>query len=177
MIASLAGSLIGAGLGLAGSIYGGIQASKAMREVRGNIKQQQKENQNWYDRRYNEDFTQSATAQNILRQNAEEYKRRNQAAAGAAAVSGGTEESVAAEKERNAKALADATATIAAAGDARKDRIEQQYMSNKQGLQGQLNNMEIAKANAISQAVGGVADAAGTAGLNLDDLIAKRAIV
>ena len=168
------GSLIGGALGLAGSIYGGIKASEAVKNVKGNIEQQQADNQAWYDRRYNEDYTQSATAQNILRQNAEEYKRRNAAAAGMAAVGGGTEESVAATKEANAKALADATANIAAAGEARKDRIEQQYMHTKQGLQGQLNNMELAKANAISSAVGGVADAAGTAGMDIDELLAKK---
>ena len=165
------GSLIGGALGLAGSIYGGIKASEAVKNVKGNIEQQQADNQAWYDRRYNEDYTQSATAQNILRQNAEEYKRRNAAAAGMAAVGGGTEESVAATKEANAKALADATANIAAAGDARKDRIEQQYMQNKRGLQGELNNMELAKANAIAQAASGFADAAGTAGMGIDELI------
>lgn len=167
-------SAIGAGIGLLGSMYGGWKASEAMKNVKGNIEQQQADNQAWYDRRYNEDYTQSATAQNILRQNAEEYKRRNKAAQGMAAVGGGTEEAAAATKEANAKALADATATIAAAGDARKDRIEQQYMQNKQGLQGQLNNMELAKANAISNAVGGVADAAGTAGMSIDELLAKK---
>lgn len=168
------GSIIGAGLGLLGSIYGANQASKAMRKVRGDIKKQQEENQNWYDRRYNEDYTQSATAQNILRQNAEEYKRRNRAAAGAAAVIGGTGESAAATKAANAKALADATADIAAAGEARKDRIEQQYMGNKMGLQGQLNNMEVARAKAVSDAAGGFADAAGTAGMSIDELIEKK---
>ena len=165
------GSLIGGALGLAGSIYGGWKASEAAKKVKSNIEDQQAENQAWYERKYNEDYTQSATAQNILRQNAEEYKRRNAAAAGMAAVGGGTEESVAATKEANAKALADATANIAAAGDARKDRIEQQYMQTKRGLQGELNNMELAKASAIAQAASGFADAAGTAGMGIDELI------
>lgn len=158
------GSIIGGALGIGASILGGIQASRAMKGVQSNLEQQRRDNQNWYDRRYNEDATQRADAQRILTQTAEAIKQRNKAAAGSAAVMGGTEESVAATKEANAKAMADAASQIAVAGDARKDNIEQQYQQRDQALQGQLNNMEVAKANAITQAAAGAAGAAGSGG-------------
>lgn len=148
-----------------GAIFGGISASKAMKKVKKNIQEQQRKNQDWYDQRYNEDATQRADAQRILTMTQESIRQRNQQAAGAQAVMGGTEESVAAAKAANNAALADATSQIAVNADRRKDQIEQQYMATDQQLQGQLNNLEINKANAISQAVQGVANAgAGIAG-------------
>ena len=164
------GSLIGAAIGLGSSIYGGIKASRAMKGVKQNLEQQQRENQNWYDRRYNEDATQRADAQRILTQTAEAIKQRNKAAAGSAAVMGGTEESVAATKAANAQAMADAASRIAVAGEARKDGIEQQYLQRDQQIQGQLNNMEVQRATAITQAAAGVAGAAGATGEGYDQL-------
>lgn len=153
--------LIGAALGAAGSIFGGISASKAMKRAKENVERQMRENQDWYDRRYNEDATQRADAQRILTMTENSIKRRNKAAAGTAAVMGGTDESVAAEKAANAQAMADATSQIAANADARKDAIENQFMSRKADLNNQLNQIEKEKAQAISQAVQGVTSAAG----------------
>ena len=158
------GSAIGGALGSGGAIFGGISASKAMKQVKKNIEGQMKDNQNWYDRRYNEDATQRADAQRILTITNENIKQRNQQAAGAQAVMGGTEESVAA-KAANNQALADATSQIAVNGERRKDQIESQYMQTKADLNDKLNNLEQAKAQAVSQAVQGVAQAgAGIAG-------------
>ena len=159
------GSAIGGALGIGGAIFGGISASKAMKQVKKNIEGQMKDNQNWYDRRYNEDATQRADAQRILTITNENIKQRNQQAAGAQAVMGGTEESVAAAKAANNQALADATSQIAVNGERRKDQIESQYMQTKAALNDKLNNLEQAKAQAVSQAVQGVAQAgAGIAG-------------
>lgn len=160
------GSAIGGALGIGGAIFGGISASKAMKKAKRNIENQMRENQNWYDRRYNEDATQRADAQRILTMTNENIRQRNQAAAGTQAVMGGTEESVAAAKAANNQALADATSQIAVNGERRKDQIESQYMSTKAELNEKLNALEQAKAGAVSQAVQGVAQAgANIAGL------------
>lgn len=153
------GSIIGGAVGAGASIFGGISASKAMKKVRQNIEGQLAENQSWYDRRYNEDVTQRADAQRVLTAVNDNIRQRNQAAAGAAAVAGGTEESLAATKAANSAALAEAASQIAVAGENRKDNIETQYLANKANLNANLNNMEVGKAQAISQAVQGVADA------------------
>ncbi len=154
--------MIGAAVGAAGSIFGGISASKAINKMKANIEAQKKSNQDWYDRRYNEDATQRADAQRILTMTEESIKNRNKAAAGAAAVMGGTEESVAAAKEANNKALSDATSQIAVNAEQRKDSIEQQYQQRDADLTNQLNSLEQQKAEAIGQAVQGVAGAAGS---------------
>lgn len=154
--------LIGSAIGAAGSIFGGISASKALKKVKRNIEAQRKKNQDWYDQRYNEDATQRADAQRILTQTEESIKQRNKAAAGSAAVMGGTDESVAAAKAANNQALADATSQIAASADQRKDNIEATYMQNDNAFAEQLNNVQKDKAQAISSAVQGVANAAGS---------------
>lgn len=156
------GSLISGAMGIGGAIFGGISASKAMKKVQKNLENQQRENQDWYDRRYNEDATQRADAQRILAITEQNIRNRNRQAAGTAAVMGGTDESVAATKAANASAMADAASQIAIAGDQRKDSIEQQYMATKASLNDKLNEMEKQKANAISQAVQGASNAAGS---------------
>lgn len=153
------GSAIGGALGIGASIFGGISASKAMKKVKKNLEGQMKENQDWYDRRYNEDATQRADAQRILTMTNDNIRQRNRAAAGTQAVMGGTEESVAAAKAANNQALAEATSQIAVNGERRKDQIEGQYMQTKDALNEKLNNMEIGKAEALSQAVQGVTQA------------------
>lgn len=153
------GSAIGGALGIGGSIFGGISASKAMKKAKRIVEGEMKDNQNWYDRRYNEDATQRADAQRILTMTNDNIRQRNQQAAGAQAVMGGTDESVAATKAANNQAIADATSQIAVNGERRKDQIESQYLQTKADLNEKLRNIEIGKANAVSQAVQGVAQA------------------
>ena len=161
----LFGSIAGGALGAVGSIFGGISASKAMKKVKKNLQAQKQENKDWYDRRYNEDATQRADAQRILTKTEESIRNRNQQAAGAQAVMGGTEESVAAAKAANNQALADATSQIAVNAEARKDQIEQTYQQRDAQINDALNNLEMKKAEAISSAVQGLAQAgAGIAG-------------
>ena len=155
------GSIIGGAAGIAGSIFGGISASKAMKQVKNNLQDQKRSNQDWYNQRYNEDATQRADAQAILARTEAAITSRNKAAAGAAAVMGGTEESVAATKAANAQAQAEATSNIAVNAERRKDSIEQQYQQRDAQLDEALNNMEVNKAHAISQAVQGVSSATG----------------
>ena len=142
-----------------GGIFGGISASKAMKRVKANLQEQKRKNQDWYDRRYNEDATQRADAQRILTRTEESIKNRNRQAAGVQAVMGGTDESVAAAKAANNQALAEATSQIAVNADARKDQIESTYQQRDAQLNEALNNMEIGKAQAIGQAVQGVTQA------------------
>lgn len=154
------GTLIGAGLGLASSIAGGIANRKARQKQEQMIAQQQKENQAWFDRKYNEDPTKRADTVRLLTQMQEQIKNRNKAAKGRQAVMGGTEDSTTAVKEANNKTLADTTSQIVAANDARKDNIENQYRARNSQLQGQQMGLEAEKAADTANAVAGVAGTA-----------------
>lgn len=155
------GSAIGGALGIGASIWGGVSASKAMKRVKKNLNNQMKENQNWYDQRYNEDATQRADAQAMITATQDAIRERNKQAAGSAAVMGGTEESVAATKQANADAMAQTASNITVNAENRKDQIESQYLQTKASLNEQLNNLEQAKAQNTAQAVQGVASSAG----------------
>ena len=156
--------LIGAALGAAGSIAGGIASMRAANNARKMVEQEKNDNQNWYDRRFNEDATQKADAQRILSMTEESIKNRNKQAAGSQAVMGGTDESTAAAKAANNQALSDATGTINALAERQKNRVEDQYQQNKSVINQDLENIERQKAQAITGAIKGVTDAAG----NLD---------
>lgn len=162
------GSLIGAGLGLVSSIAGGIANRNARRKQEQMLAQQQRENQAWYDRRYNEDPTKRADTVRLLTQMQEQIKNRNRAAKGRQAVIGGTEDSTTAVKEANNKTLADTTSQIVAANEARKDAIEQQYQQNKRTIQGQQMQMEAEKSADTANVVAGVAGTAANIAATLD---------
>lgn len=162
------GALIGAGLWLASSIAGGIANRKARRKQEQMLAQQQRENQAWYDRKYNEDPTKRADTVRLLTQMQEQIKNRNRAAKGRQAVMGGTEDSTTAVKEANNKTLADTTSQIVAANEARKDAIEQQYQQNKRSIQSQQMQMEAEKSADTANVVAGVAGTAANIAATLD---------
>jgi hypothetical protein len=116
----------------------------------------------WYNKNYNEDFTQRADAQQLLSYTADQIKQRNKAAAGTAAVMGGTDESVVAEKEANNKAMADAVSKIAAAGSNRKDQIDSTYMEGMMGQKDKMSDIETERAKQIAKA------GSALGGLNID---------
>ena len=135
---------------------------KAAKKAKANVEEQKQENENWYNKRYNEDPLQRSSAQRVLTYMNDAMRKRARAAAGKAAVSGGTQESVAAEKEANAKAIADATSSIYASNEARKDNIERQYRQRDANLKDRLAEIEQQRSQAIANAITGVVSAGGS---------------
>lgn len=146
---------------LASSVFGGSKAAKAQREANRLLEQQKGENQAWYERRYNEDYTQTPEAQNMIRMAKDAAEKQYRRVEGAAAVAGGTDEAVAKAKEAGNEMVANAVANIAAQGTARKDAIEGQYRQTDAALTGQQVAALQGKAQAISGAAGQAASAFG----------------
>lgn len=165
------GAIIGGALSLGSQWLGNRAASKAANQATERTKQLLSDNQNWYDRRYNEDVTARADAQQVMNRLQEAIRKRNQAAEGKAAMMGGTGAALAAEKAANAAALANAAGQIAAQGAARKDSIEQQYLNAKSTITGQLNNIDQQRAANIAAATSAAASALGNAGNSVDDYL------
>lgn len=163
------GTLIGSGIGVVGSLFGGVSAAKQARKAERRIEAGRAENEAWYNRRYNEDGTQRADAQRVLTTLADSVRRRNRAAAGRAAVMGGTEEAAAATRAQNNEMMADATSRVAASAEGRKDRIEEQYMANDRAYNNQLAGIDQQRAAATSAAIQGVAQAGASIGSVFDD--------
>jgi len=151
------GAIAGAALGAASSIAGSFAARKQAKKAEAQLEQQKKANEDWYARRYNEDYTQTAEAQRALTLAREEAQRQIAAARGRQAVMGGTEESVAATQDAVNRGIADTMSQIAAQGTARKDAIENTYLGKRDSIAQQYMTMYNNRANAVSQAAGNAA--------------------
>lgn len=162
------GSLVGAGLGLVSSIAGGISNRKRAKRQQRMLDQQEKENQAWYDRKYNEDPTKRADTVRLFTQMQEQIANRNKAAKGRQAVMGGTDDSTMSVKEANNKTIADSTSQVVSANESRKDNIEQQYRQTKQNIQNQRMGLEQQKAENTAQVMNGVAGTAANIAATLD---------
>ena len=143
MWSSIVNGIMGAGGGLLGS----LGKQQAIDDKQHGIGVRKGENQSWFNRRYNEDPTQRVDAMRILSMTEDALRRRNRAAEGRKAVMGGTEESVAAEREMAGNALSNVTSQIAAANESRKDQIEQQYLSRKNKLDDEYWDAEAERPN------------------------------
>ena len=170
----MVGSLIGAGLSVLGGVAGGIANRKAADRAAQMREKEKRDNENWYNRRYNEDATQRADAQRLLQLTEENIKRRNKAAAGTHAVMGGSGANVAATKDANNEVLGDAVSRIAAQGEARKDAIEESYRNRKAAIAGEEYNAQLQKGANIAGAIQGVAGAAGSIAGALGDVQWKK---
>lgn len=167
-------AIAGAALGTAGSIVGGIASARANRKKRKALQKRKKENEDWYNRRYNEDATQRADAQALLSRTEEAIRDRNRAAAGRQAVIGGTDEAVAATRAANSAALADTAAQIVANNEQRKDQIEQTYLSRRDSLDDQLNGMDAQRSQDVATATSGLLNTAGSIAASLDSTAKKK---
>lgn len=158
-----------------GGLFGGLSKNAMIKRQIEAVEKKKKENEDWFNRRYNEDATQRADAQRLLTMQEERMKKANRSAAGTAAVMGGTDEGVALAKEAGNKAMADTISQIAVAGEKRKDAIENQYQTKNDAYDEKIQNLESQKqgfGDILSGMIGGAASGAG-AGLGLGNAIKK----
>lgn len=148
--------LIGSALGAVGSIFGGMAASKAAKAARNYQLDTLNYATDVYDRTMGEDATQRSDAVSAIENTRNFFNNRTRQAAATAAVTGGTDESVAAEKAEAAKAMGNTAAQIAIAGDARKDAAQKDYMQTREKVNTNLAAIEQNKAQQIAQAASGM---------------------
>ena len=148
---------LGLGLGAAGSAANFISQAKEARKRRRALDERERENEAWYNRKYNEVGAESASAQRALTAMRDAQRQRMNRASGAAAVSGASSESVAAEKAAANKAIGDTVSAIAARDDARKERVEDEYRRERRAIENARDNISLQKqqntAAATSQAL------------------------
>lgn len=168
-------TLIGAGLAVGSSLWGGYKASQAAKKANRQIANQRAANQAWFNRRYNEDYADTAAGQRLITQ-AKDYAKDNwKKAQGASRVGGATDESAAAAKEAGNKMVGNTISGIAAADTARKDRIDAQYRSLDNSLSQQQIAVEQNRAAQISQAASQASNAMINAGAYIDGMNASKA--
>ena len=136
------------------------EAKKNEKRMRAAFAKRRQDNQNWYDKNYNEDPTQRADAQRILQITENNIRKRNRAAAGRAAMMGGGDEQTAKEQEGNNELYANAVGQIVAQNEQRKQAIDAQYRDRKDALEdaelGIADNASRLRQQAISQGIQGI---------------------
>ena len=170
-------SAIGAGVGLATSLFGGASASAAAREAERRQREQEAKENAWYTRRYNEDYVDTAAGQNLVRRAKDYAKEQWKKAAGAQAVAGGTDAATAMAKEAGNKMVGDTIANIAATDQARKDNVDNMHRQSQEKFAQMDMNREMQRAQNITSAaqqasnaimsVAGAVDQAATAKASL----------
>lgn len=159
------GSIVGGGLQVLGGIYGAIEGRRSAKKANKAIAGAKSKNEAWYQKNYNEKFTQRADAQDALEQTRKMLAERSKRTSATNTVMGGTDEAVALDKQGANQTLADATAQINAQGASHKDNVENQYLATDQAFTNQQIGVEMQKGQNIAKAASGAsAGAAGIAG-------------
>jgi hypothetical protein len=167
-------SAIGAGVGLATSLFGGISAAKASREAEKRQRQQEAKEDAWYTRRYNEDYVDTAAGQNLVRR-AKDYAREQwKKAAGAQAVAGGTDAATAMAKEAGNRMVGDTIANIAATDQARKDNVDNMHRQAEARFAQMDMNRELQRSQNITNAAQSASNAIMSAAGAVDQASAAK---
>ena len=143
-----------AAAGLATSVLGGMSASSKARKAQREQEAQAAKDEAWYKRRYNEDYVDTAAGQNLVRRAKQFAKDQWKKAAGAQAVSGGTDAATQMAKDAGNKMVGDTIANIAANDTRRKDSVDSTYRNlERQNAQARINT-ELAAAQNVQTAAG-----------------------
>lgn len=138
--------------GAASSIIGGVKARNAAKAAERRQRAREAEEDAWYNRRYNEDYADTAAGQNLIRR-AQEYARENwRKTTGAKAVGGATDAASAMAKEAGNKMVGDTIANMAAQDTARKDRVDTLHRNAREQFAQQDMARETQRANSIQNA-------------------------
>lgn len=157
------GAIIGAAASIGGGIASAIGANKARKIQEEELKNREERQAATYARRVNQDYTQRADAQRMLKITRDALKQRAEAAAGRQAVMGLTDSGLAAEREMAENVMADTASQMAAAGEAQQDEAEKTYEQQQDANSQQRANIAANRAAATGQAVGQMVEGVGKA--------------
>lgn len=167
------GALIGAGLSAVSSIAGNIAANKRNAEARRMMREQLRENQAWRDKEYYADPTKRGDTIRLMTQTGDLLRARTQNARGTQAMMGGTEDSIANTMQANNETIANATGNLVAANEARKDRVDTQYRTERGRIMGQQIADKMQQAGTIADTVKQVGAVASNIANGLDSVQGK----
>ena len=164
---------IGAVGGLASSLIGSSAASDAARAAERRQRMMEARENAWYNRRYNEDYIDTAAGQNLVRR-AKEYAKENwKKAAGAQAVAGSSAAAAQMAKDAGNKMVGDTIANIAATDQARKSHVDDLHRQAENQF-GQMDmQREMQRAQNITNAAQAASNAIMSAGAAIEQGSAK----
>lgn len=148
----IASSIIGAAAALGSAIYGSAASAQANNKARRLIQQQRDDNREWYNIKNAQDYTQRSDVQAAIKRQRELLNEQYNKARTTNAVAGGTDESLALQKQAANQAMAQTMTDVASGAAAYKDGIEQQYRAQDAALNQQQAQSYQQQAQATAQA-------------------------
>lgn len=139
---------------LASSVFGGIKSGQYNDKADRLLAQQRANNRRWYDIRRSEDFTRRADVQAAINKQRELLDEQYKRARAVNTVAGGTEESLARQKEAANRTVADTMSDVAVKAAESKDRVEDRYLEMENALMAQERQSAQQQAAATAQAAG-----------------------
>lgn len=162
-IAGIVEGGIGLTAALGGAIYGGVKSGKLNRKAEMILRNQKVDNQQWYNVKQAQDYTQRADVQAAIQKQRELLDEQYQRARATNVVTGGTDEALALQKQAANNSLAQTATDIAARSAEYKDEVENKYLNRKAALEDQERLNYQQRAAATAQAASQVVNS----GLNL----------
>ena len=144
-----------AAIGSIGSaIYGGIKASQAQKKANTMLGNFRTDRKRWYDAEQARDYTLRPDVQSVMNKQRELLAENYRRSRATNVVAGGTDASLALQRDATNKTMASVGSNIAAQGARYKDSIAAEGRNIDYGLQQQQIGIQQAKANSISNAAG-----------------------
>jgi hypothetical protein len=140
--------LIGAGVGLASSLYGAHKSASEAKKQEAELARQRAANEAWYNRNYYQDYLNTVQAQNALKQYRNAWAERTKEARARQAISGGTAEQAQAVAEAGGEAMGNMIGNLAAKGQQDRTAIDAQKLA----MDNNLSQQQAAIAEARQQA-------------------------
>lgn len=143
---------------MASGIFGGIKSAKEAKKQQALIDEQEKKNNEWYNRNYYQNYMDTSEAQAAMKRVENTLSRQNEQARAAQTVMGGTPELAVAQQQANNEVLADTATGLAAQSTARKANVDAINMQNQNNITqqriGQSQATEAGNANLMSSGLG-----------------------
>ena len=161
------GAALGVAGGIASSLIGGNEAAKAASAAERRQREQEAKEEAWYNRRYNEDYIDTAAGQNLVRRAKDYAKEQWKKAAGAQAVAGGTDAATAMAKDAGNKMVGDTIANIASTDQQRKAQVDNMHRQ----AEAQFAQMDMAREQQRAQNITNAASAASNAMMSIGSAV------
>ena len=160
-------SLLGLGLTGVGSLVQGVLSARRANQATATLESAHQRRQNWYAQAKAGDYINRTDAQSALAKQRDLLNEQYRQARATNIVSGGSEASLALQKQLANQSLAQTTSSIASSADNYKDSIDSQRIADDATHARQMATIQDSQSQRMAQA-GGILQQAG-AGLIADD--------
>lgn len=154
--------LIAGGLSVVSSAFGSSAGAKEAKKNEKILKGLQDENQSNYISEYYRGSLDNPGSRAYLKRLDENIRDKTKATENTAVATGATQENVLAQKQANNEVYSNAVGGLVQNEDERKQRVKQNYFSNKTSLAGSQMGINSQKAQNWMNIAGGISQAAGS---------------